>query len=99
MGKINATRSFAFPAVLVVLGLALMACSTPSTDSTPSPSADLTPGTGSAPAQSARVPPPPSLPDLGPAPDFTNEVWINAESPLTLGQLRGKVVLVEFWTF
>jgi hypothetical protein len=40
-----------------------------------------------------------SLPDLGAAPDFTNEVWINADAPLTLETLRGKMVLVEFWTF
>lgn len=38
------------------------------------------------------------LPDLGVAPDITNEVWLNAE-PHTLEDLRGKVVLVEFWTF
>jgi hypothetical protein len=40
-----------------------------------------------------------SLPDLGAAPDFANEVWINSDAPLTLETLRGKVVLVEFWTF
>ena len=38
------------------------------------------------------------LPDLGKAPDITNETWINAD-PHTLEDLRGKVVLVEFWTF
>ena len=38
------------------------------------------------------------LPDLGPAPDFQNDVWLNSE-PLTLAELQGKVVLVEFWTF
>jgi hypothetical protein len=99
---INATRSLAFPAILVTLGLVLLACSTPSTDSNSSPGADLTPGAGPTQAQPTRVPPsppPPSLPDLGPAPDFTNEVWINTDRPLTLDQLRGKVVLVEFWTF
>ena len=40
-----------------------------------------------------------SLPDLGPAPDFTNEVWLNSDRPLDLASLRGKVILVEFWTF
>lgn len=39
-----------------------------------------------------------NLPDLGVAPDITNEVWLNAE-PHTLEDLRGKVVLVEFWTY
>lgn len=38
------------------------------------------------------------LPNLGQAPELTNEEWINSE-PLRLSDLRGKVVLVEFWTF
>jgi hypothetical protein len=33
-----------------------------------------------------------------PAPDVTGEHWINS-GPLTTAGLRGKVVLVEFWTF
>ena len=33
-----------------------------------------------------------------PAPEITGERWINSE-PLSLAQLRGRVVLVEFWTF
>ena len=32
------------------------------------------------------------------APEFASGAWINSE-PLTLKDLRGKVVLVEFWTF
>src|SRR5436305_14411692 len=45
-------------------------------------------------------PPPPAsnLPRRGLAPAWNNSVWINSE-PLTLSQLQGKVVLVEFWTF
>jgi hypothetical protein len=39
------------------------------------------------------------VPDLGPAPDITNEVWLNTDQPLNLAALRGRVVLVEFWTF
>ncbi len=39
------------------------------------------------------------LDDLGPAPEFTGITsWINSE-PLTMASLRGKVVLVHFWTF
>ena len=40
-----------------------------------------------------------SLPDLGPAPELDNEIWLNAETPLRLADLRGKVVLLEMWTF
>jgi thiol-disulfide isomerase/thioredoxin len=32
------------------------------------------------------------------APDFAKGDWINSD-PLTLNKLRGRVVLVEFWTF
>lgn len=32
------------------------------------------------------------------APDVAGERWINSE-PLTTPNLRGRVVLVEFWTF
>jgi hypothetical protein len=84
------------------------------TETVPSAPTKEMPPTQSAevpPTQSAEVPPttdtPPGptplpaviLPDLGLAPDFTNEVWLNTEGPLNLETLRGKVVLVEFWTF
>jgi cytochrome c biogenesis protein CcdA/thiol-disulfide isomerase/thioredoxin len=42
------------------------------------------------------------LPVLGNAPDFVgNERWFNTANgqPLTLKELRGKVVLVDFWTY
>jgi thiol-disulfide isomerase/thioredoxin len=32
------------------------------------------------------------------APDITNETWLNS-LPLHLADLKGKVVMVEFWTF
>jgi hypothetical protein len=32
------------------------------------------------------------------APEITGGPWINSE-PLTLSGLRGRVVLVEFWTY
>jgi thiol-disulfide isomerase/thioredoxin len=38
------------------------------------------------------------LPDLGEAPELTNDVWLNSDR-LRLADLRGKVVLLEFWTF
>ena len=42
------------------------------------------------------------LPNLGRAPNFTGiTAWFNtpADQPLSLSQLRGKVVLVDFWTY
>jgi cytochrome c biogenesis protein CcdA/thiol-disulfide isomerase/thioredoxin len=44
----------------------------------------------------------PSLPDLGPAPEFTDtQRWFNTPggNPLTIAGLHGKVVLVDFWTY
>ena len=38
------------------------------------------------------------LPTLGTAPELYNEIWLNS-APLQLAALRGKVVMVEFWTF
>lgn len=40
-----------------------------------------------------------SLPDLGPAPELTNTTWLNVDAPLRLADLRGKVIIVEMWTF
>ena len=44
----------------------------------------------------------PSLPDLGNAPNFTdNQDWFNTQGdqPLTMAGLRGHVVIVDFWTY
>ena len=43
-----------------------------------------------------------NLPNLGRAPNFTGiTAWFNtpADQPLSLSDLRGKVVLVDFWTY
>ena len=40
-----------------------------------------------------------NFPNLGVAPEIENEVWLNTDEPVTLASQRGKVVLVEFWTF
>ncbi len=39
------------------------------------------------------------LPDLGPAPELNNSVWLNTNHPLHLADLRGQVVLIDMWTF
>ena len=39
------------------------------------------------------------LEDYGAAPEFTDvAAWLNSK-PLTLGKLRGRVVLIDFWTY
>jgi cytochrome c biogenesis protein CcdA/thiol-disulfide isomerase/thioredoxin len=43
-----------------------------------------------------------TLDDYGPAPEFAHvSLWLNtpASKPLTMASLRGKVVLVNFWTY
>lgn len=32
------------------------------------------------------------------APDITGENWLNSK-PLTIGALKGRVILIEFWTY
>lgn len=49
-------------------------------------------------AVTANLPAPPKLSNSRPAPDFDNTVWINS-APLALENLKGKVTIVEFWTF
>jgi len=40
-----------------------------------------------------------ALPQIGPAPELVGVTgWVNTE-PLTLAALRGKVVLIDFWTY
>jgi hypothetical protein len=39
------------------------------------------------------------LEDYGPAPELTNDIWLNVSQPLRLVDLRGKVVLIDMWTY
>jgi thiol-disulfide isomerase/thioredoxin len=39
------------------------------------------------------------LRDLGPAPELNNKVWLNTPAQIHLADLRGKVILLEMWTF
>ncbi|MEK7549997.1 MAG: cytochrome c biogenesis protein DipZ [Patescibacteria group bacterium] len=41
-----------------------------------------------------------NLKSYGPAPEFTQiEKWLNTQSDLKMEDLRGKVVLIDFWTY
>jgi cytochrome c biogenesis protein CcdA/thiol-disulfide isomerase/thioredoxin len=40
------------------------------------------------------------LRDFGPAPDFAGiSSWLNIAAPLSIAELRGEVVLIDFWTY
>lgn len=58
-----------------------------------------TPQSDIQPRRDSAMPKTASLPDLGPAPELTKDTWLNVDSPLRLADLRGKVVLIEMWTF
>jgi thiol-disulfide isomerase/thioredoxin len=73
-----------------LLALILIGCAAQQSDANPSMESQM-----QEPATSKLA----SLPDLGPAPELTNTTWLNVEAPLRLVDLRGKVVMVEMWTF
>ena len=75
--------------VATILGLALAACATATNTDTPT-TADL---------PSSQVPAD-QIGGKAPAPEFPEGLdWINVSEPLTLDDLRGKVVLLDFWTY
>ena len=41
----------------------------------------------------------PAYPDLGLAPEIVGDIWLNSDQPLRLADQRGKVVLIDMWTF
>ena len=41
----------------------------------------------------------PSLQYFGPAPELVGKTWLNVEHPVRLSDLRGRVVLIDMWTF
>ncbi len=87
-------------AVISLLPLILAAC----TGTPPEPTAAANSGGVQILASGTVVPPSRApiqvdLSDLGAAPEILNETWINSETPVTLASVRGKVVLLEFWTF
>ncbi|MCY4521845.1 MAG: hypothetical protein OXC13_13840 [Caldilineaceae bacterium] len=75
--------------LVLVLPLALTACVVPPMPAT----------TDTAPPSDQDWSTMSDLPDLGPAPEIANTVWINSDRPLRLAELEGKVVLIDMWTF
>jgi len=76
-----------------VAAVALVACSTASPTSSPTTANASTPA---APASDQVR----SYAGTQPAPPFPTDVdWLNTPAPLTLKDLRGKVVLLDFWTY
>ncbi len=67
----------------------------PTVTAIPPPTATTVPTTTPA----TPIAPPAPANDFGPAPEIKTEVWLNSDQPLRLADLRGKVVLVDFWTF
>jgi hypothetical protein len=67
-----------------LVGISFLFLTACATTQTPQPTPPMTPA---------------SLPDLGPAPELTNDIWLNVDSPLRLADLRGKVVAIDMWTF
>lgn len=42
----------------------------------------------------------PLSPRSAPAPELPQGLdWLNTESPLSLADLRGKIVILDFWTY
>ncbi|MFI5255476.1 MAG: cytochrome c biogenesis protein/redoxin [Candidatus Limnocylindrales bacterium] len=90
----------------VPLESAVVSASSGGSDGGVGPASAVARGT-SGPADTSGLPPPLAtdlpanvpLDDLGPAPGLQGiTAWINS-APLTLASLRGKVVLIHFWTF
>lgn len=86
-----------FIALLVILLLSACSEAAPTTIYLVGPPATRDPAEGQ--ATRTALSRPGALPDLGPAPELNNTVWLNTDAPLTLAGLRGQVVLLDMWTF
>lgn len=93
--------------ILCILGLSVAACSAGGDTADTVPASPTSGSSGVQVFASGLITPEPTptlipatiIPDLGVAPEINNEVWLNTETALPLASLKGKVVLVEFWTF
>lgn len=87
---------------LLLMVLVLAACATDSNPTSPTESAALPPirvVTERQPSTPTETPYMSDLPTLGAAPELHDGIWLNTDLPLKLADLRGKVVLLEMWTF
>ena len=50
-------------------------------------------------AASIQAAPPAPATDFGLAPEINAGVWLNADAPLRLADLCGRVAIIEFWTY
>ena len=85
----------------ILLAVILTACTGSSPAATPedSPASSTAPTTTAATDTSVAQDAPPVAGER-PAPEFPDGVeWLNTAEPLTLEELRGKVVLLDFWTY
>lgn len=82
--------------LLAIVFLVLSACARGGNISLPE---DPDPPPSNPPSGSETPSPRPTLINYGKAPELKNEVWLNTDQPLRLDDLRGKVVLLEMWTF
>jgi thiol-disulfide isomerase/thioredoxin len=92
--------------IVCLLGVGMAACSAGGETAEPTPNPAVESGGVQLFASGLVTPhPTPTLipitivPNFGPAPEIENELWINTDTPLPLASQKGKVVLVEFWTF
>jgi hypothetical protein len=92
--------SMKYKLILILLSFLAVSCGINPSGSIKGPGSSELTDLGTPPSRSAMDDPVPvELPDLGPAPELSNQVWINTDQPLRLADLRGKVVLLEMWTF
>jgi hypothetical protein len=88
--------------LLLSLTLFLTGCSTLMLPSSPPASrgslpksSDETSSRGQTPVAAVQA----ELDNYGPAPELHNRVWLNTDQPLMLADLRGRVILLDMWTF
>jgi hypothetical protein len=75
--------------LILFFAIFLTACAAPVTQA----------GEANSPVISTTQPAQADYPDLGAAPELAGDSWLNTDAPLRLANLRGKVVLVDMWTF